>query len=154
MSFDQNKYINKYNKDTYKMYQFRVRKDNKRIIKFLDNKDKRNNYIISLIDKDLDKNKVLSLKRIKEIIKPILNKYEIRDIYLFGSYARGEANSKSDIDIYCDKGNIRTLIQQGKLKEELEKSLHKEVDIVFENSIKDDYFKKQIIEDLIKLCWV
>ena len=152
MSFDQNKYINKYNKDTYKMYQFRVRKDNKRIIKFLDNKDKRNNYIISLIDKDLDKNKVLSLKRIKEKIKPILNKYEIRDIYLFGSYARGEANSKSDIDIYCDKGNIRTLIQQGKLKEELEKSLHKKVDIVFESSIKDDFFEKQIIEDLIKLC--
>ena len=152
MPFDQNKYINKYNKDTYKMYQFRVRKDNKRIIKFLDNKDKRNNYIISLIDKDLDKNKVLSLKRIKEIIKPILNKYEIRDIYLFGSYARGEANSKSDIDIYCDKGNIRTLIQQGKLKEELEKSLHKEVDIVFESSIKDDFFEKQIMEDMIKLC--
>ena len=152
MSFDQNKYINKYNKDTYKMYQFRVRKDNKRIIKFLDNKDKRNNYIISLIDKDLDKNKVLSLKRIKEKIKPILNKYEIRDIYLFGSYARGEANSKSDIDIYCDKGNIKTLIQQGKLEEELEKSLHKEVDIVFESSIKDDYFEKQIMEDMIKLC--
>ena len=152
MSFDQNKYINKYNKDTYKMYQFRVRKDNKRIIKFLDNKDKRNNYIISLIDKDLDKNKVLSLKRIKEIIKPILNKYEIRDIYLFGSYARGEANSKSDIDIYCDKGNIKTLIQQGKLEEELEKSLHKEVDIVFESSIKDDFFEKQIMEDMIKLC--
>ena len=152
MSFDQNKYINKYNKDTYKMYQFRVRKDNKKIIKFLDNKDKRNNYIISLIDKDLDKNKVLSLKRIKEKIKPILNKYEIRDIYLFGSYARGEANSKSDIDIYCDKGNIKTLIQQGKLEEELEKSLHKEVDIVFESSIKDDYFEKQIMEDMIKLC--
>ena len=152
MSFDQNKYINKYNKDTYKMYQFRVRKDNKRIIKFLDNKDKRNNYIISLIDKDLDKNKVLSLKRIKEIIKPILNKYEIRDIYLFGSYARGEANSKSDIDIYCDKGNIKTLIQQGKLEEELEKSLHKKVDIVFESSIKDDFFEKQIMEDMIKLC--
>ena len=152
MSFDQNKYINKYNKDTYKMYQFRVRKDNKRIIKFLDNKDKRNNYIISLIDKDLDKNKVLSLKRIKEKIKPILNKYEIRDIYLFGSYARGEANSKSDIDIYCDKGNIKTLIQQGKLEEELEKSLHKEVDIVFESSIKDDFFEKQIMEDMIKLC--
>jgi len=152
MSFDQNKYINKYNKDTYKMYQFRVRKDNKKIIKFLDNKDKRNNYIISLIDKDLDKNKVLSLKRIKEKIKPILNKYEIRDIYLFGSYARGEANSKSDIDIYCDKGNIKTLIQQGKLEEELEKSLHKEVDIVFESSIKDKYFEKQIMEDMIKLC--
>lgn len=94
----------------------------------------------------------MSLKRIKEIIKPILNSYGIKNVYLFGSYARGEANSKSDIDIYCDKGNIKTLIQQGKLEDELEKSLHKDVDIVFESSIKDEFFEKQIMEDLIKLC--
>lgn len=152
MSFDQNKYIDDFNKNTYKMYQFRVRKDNKKIIQYLDNKDKRNNYIVSLIDKDLDNSKILSLKRIKEIIKPILNSYGIKNVYLFGSYARGEANSKSDIDIYCDKGNIKTLIQQGKLEDELEKSLNKDVDIVFESSIKDEFFEKQIMEDLIKLC--
>lgn len=54
-----------------------------------------------LIKNDIDSKKVLTLKKIKETIKPILNSYGIKDIYLFGSYARGEANSQSDIDIYC-----------------------------------------------------
>ena len=71
----------------------------------MDKKENRNNYILSLINDDINK-KIYSLKEIKRIIKPILNKYGINDIYLFGSYARGEAKSNSDIDIFCDKGNI------------------------------------------------
>lgn len=152
MSFNQKEYIDKYNKDTYKMYQFRVRKDHKKIIEYLDKKKERNSYIVSLIDNDLDNKKVLTIKRIKELIKPILNRYGIRDIYLFGSYARGEANSKSDIDIYCDKGNIRTLIDQGKMENELEKSLKKKVDVIFESAVKDKDFEREIMKDLIKLC--
>lgn len=151
MSFNQVKYISKFNKKNYKMYQFRVKKNDKELIDYLDKKENRNNYILSLINEDINK-KVYSLKEIKRIIKPILNKYGINDIYLFGSYARGEAKSNSDIDIYCDKGNIKTLMDQGELEEELENALNKEVDIIFTTSILDEYFKEQIKEDMIKLC--
>ena len=151
MSFNQVEYISKFNKNNYKMYQFRVKKNDKELIEYLDKKENRNNYILSLINDDINK-KVYSLKEIKRIIKPILNKYGINDIYLFGSYARGEAKSNSDIDIYCDKGNIKTLIDQGELEEELESALNKEVDIIFTTSILDEYFKEQIKEDMIKLC--
>ena len=133
------------------MYQFRVKKNDKELIDYLDKKENRNSYILSLINDDINK-KVYTLKEIKRIIKPILNKYGISDIYLFGSYARGEAKSNSDIDIYCDKGNIKTLIDQGELEEELENALNKEVDIIFTTSILDEYFKEQIKEDMIKLC--
>ena len=148
MKFNQIKYINNYNKQNYKMYQFRVKKDNP-IIKTLDSIDNRNGYIISLLEKDSN---VLTIKQIKKTIKPILNKYGIKDIYLFGSYSRGEANANSDVDIYCDKGNIKTLMQQGELEDKLEKALKKDVDIVFKSSKMNDYFKKQIMEDLINLC--
>lgn len=151
MSFNQVEYISKFNKNNYKMYQFRVKKNDKELIDYLDKKENRNNYILSLINDDINK-KIYSLKEIKRIIKPILNKYGINDIYLFGSYARGEAKSNSDIDIYCDKGNIKTLIDQGELEEELESALNKEVDIIFTTSILDEYFKEQIKEDMIKLC--
>lgn len=151
MSFNQVEYISKFNKNNYKMYQFRVKKIDKELIDYLDKKENRNNYILSLINEDINK-KVYTLKEIKRIIKPILNKYGISDIYLFGSYARGEAKSNSDIDIYCDKGNIKTLIDQGELEEELESALNKEVDIIFTTSILDEYFKEQIKEDMIKLC--
>ena len=35
---------------------------------------------------------------------------------------------------------------------ELEEALNKKVDIIFDTSYVDDYFKKQIMEDMIKLC--
>lgn len=151
MSFNQNEYISKFNKNNYKMYQFRVKKTEEDIINYLDNIDNRNSYILHLINEDIKTN-IYTLKQIKNIIKPILNKYGITDIYLFGSYARGEAKESSDIDIYCDRGNIRTLIDQGMLEEELEIALNKSVDIVFDTSNMDDYFKNNIMEDMIKLC--
>ena len=150
MSFNQTEYTSNFNKNNYKMYQFRVKKTDTTIINYLDSMNSRNSYIVSLINKDVNKS-VYTLKEIKNIIKPILNKYGITDINLFGSYARGDANANSDIDIYCDKGNINTLIDQGLLEDELEKALNKKVDIVFNTSVISDYFKTQIMEDMIKL---
>ena len=150
MSFDQNSYIAKYNKENYKMYQFRVKKSNAHIISKLDSVSNKNEYINELISRD--SGGVLTIKQIKDIIKPILHKYGIDEVYLFGSYSRGEATCKSDVDIYCEKGNVRTLIQQGFLEEELEKALGKDIDIVFTTSQMNDYFRKQLEGDLIKLC--
>ena len=151
MPFNQAKYISNFNKNNYKMYQFRVKKSDINIINYLDNIENRNSYIVSLITTDISSS-IYTIKEIKSIIKPILNKYGINDIYLFGSYARGEAKDSSDIDIYCDKGNIRTFIDQGLLEDELEKALNKKVDIIFDSSSIDEYFEKQIMEDMIKLC--
>ena len=151
MPFNQAKYISNFNKNNYKMYQFRVKKSDINIINYLDNIENRNSYIVSLITTDISSS-IYTIKEIKSIIKPILNKYGINDIYLFGSYARGEAKDSSDIDIYCDKGNIRTFIDQGLLEDELEEALNKKVDIIFDSSYIDEYFKKQIMEDMIKLC--
>ena len=151
MSFNQTKYITDYNKNNYKMYQFRVRLDENEIIDYLNKLDNKSKYITRLIDNDIN-NKVLTIKEIRTKIKPILNKYGINNIYLFGSYARGEANNDSDVDIYCEKGNIRSLINQVSLIEELEDALSKHVDIIFTTTRVDDYFKNSIMEDMIKIC--
>lgn len=150
MSFNQNKYISQYNKEKYKMYQFRVKKSNAHIISKLDNVSNRNEYIIELISRD--QGGVLTIKQIKDAIKPVLQKYGINEVYLFGSYARGEATSKSDVDIYCEDGSVRTLIQKGFLEDELEKALGKEVDVIFIGAQMGAYFEQQLKGDLIKLC--
>ena len=149
MAFNQTEYISKFNKENYKMYQFRVKLSNAGIIKFLDSIDNRNKYIVEAID---DRMNVLTIKEIKDRIKPVLTKYGIKNVYLFGSYARGESKSTSDVDIYCDKGNVKTLVDQGFLEDDLKNALDKDVDIVFETSHMDDFFRKQIEEDMIKLC--
>ena len=149
--FDQKEYISKFNKNNYKMYQFRVKKSDEELINYLDKLENRNNYIVRLLEKNINK-EIYTIKQLKTIIKPILNKYGITNINLFGSYARGDATSNSDVDIYCDKGNIRTLVDQGMLEEELEKALNKKVYILFTTSELNEYFKNKIMEDMIKLC--
>ena len=151
MSSNQLNYISNYNKENYKMYQFRVKKSDNELIKKLDNISNRNNYIVNLILEDINPH-VLTIKQIKENIKPVIEKHGIKDVYLFGSYARGEANSNSDIDIYCDSGDVDTLLKMSSFIEELEKALGKKVDVVTIGSRMHEYFKKQLEEDMIKIC--
>ena len=151
MAFNQQKYIDSFNKKTYKMFPFRVRKDNVMVIEKLNSVSNKNKYIVDLIENNINP-LVLTLKQIKTRIMPILAKHSINEIYLFGSYARGEANSKSDVDIYCERGDIESLIDHGFLEDELEEALGKEVDVIFIGTKMNEYFKKQLEGDLIKLC--
>lgn len=151
MSFNQKQYIESYNKNNYKMFPFRVRKDDTKVIEKLTNVPSMNKYIYSLIDNDINPN-ILTLKQIKDKVLPILSKHHINEVYLFGSYARGEAKNTSDVDIYCESGDIKTFIDQGFLEDELEEALGKEVDIIFIGSRMDDFFKKQLEGDKIRIC--
>ncbi|CAM3557755.1 nucleotidyltransferase domain-containing protein [Streptococcus pluranimalium] len=49
---------------------------------------------------------VYTIEDIKDIIKPIADKYELPAVYLFGSYARGEADEDSDIDLAVLLGDV------------------------------------------------
>ena len=62
MSFNQTEYISKFNKENYKMYQFRVKQSDINIINRLDSVQNRNKYIVQLIDNNIN---VLSIKEIK-----------------------------------------------------------------------------------------
>lgn len=72
---------------------------------------------------------VLSLNKIKEIVKPIALKYQVKEIYLFGSYARGEATDESDLDflVFGGEGFKLTLIFS--LAEELREAFQNNVDV-------------------------
>lgn len=150
MSLNKINYISKYNKNNYKMYQFRVKRNDDDLINKLDSVNNRNQYISSLIRKDINP-EVLTIKEIKNRIKPVMLRHQVKDVYLFGSYARGEANSNSDVDIYCDSGDIDTLFKEVDFCEELKQALNKEVDVVTIGSKMHEYFKQQLDEDKIKL---
>lgn len=144
-------YLAKFNKENYKMYPFRVKKNDSKLIDKLESVSNRNGYITNLILNDIEP-QILTIKQIKQSIRPVIEKHDIKNVYLFGSYARGDANKNSDVDIYCDSGDIKSLWDLSAFKEELEKVLGKDVDIVTIGSTMHDYFKKQIEEDMIKIC--
>lgn len=151
MPFNQSEYINSYNKRNYKMIPFRVRLDDEDVMKKLSSVPSKNNYILSLIYNDINPS-ILTIKQIKDRILPILAKHGINEVYLFGSYARGEAKSTSDVDIYCSAGDVKSFVDQGFLEEELENALGKSVDLLFIGSRMDEYFKAQLDGDKIRLC--
>ena len=151
MNSNKKKYIDDYNKENYKMFQFRVKRTDKDILDKLQSQINKTEYINNLIKEDIYR-EMYSIKRIREIIVPILNSYKIYDVYLFGSYARGEAKPSSDIDIYCEKGDIKTLVDCSRLINELSEALNKEVDVIFNTASIEPHFKDKIMKDLIKLC--
>lgn len=151
MSYNIVEYISNYNKENYKSYQFRVKKSDIELIDKLDNIENRNAYLISLILNDIKPN-ILTIKQIRERIRPIVEKHHIEEVYLFGSYARGEAGPDSDVDIYCSSGDIETLYGEIDLIDELEQALGKKVDLVTIGSQMHEFFRKQLEEDKIRIC--
>lgn len=96
-------------------------------------------------------NSILTIEQIKERMQSVIEKHGIKDVYLFGSYAREEANSDSDIDIYCEKGDVDSLFKDAAFRSELEEALGKKVDVVTIGSRMSDAFKEQIDKDKIKI---
>jgi predicted nucleotidyltransferase len=47
-----------------------------------------------------------SIDDIKRIIAPVARRFGVERMYLFGSYARGDATPDSDIDFRVDIGEI------------------------------------------------
>lgn len=151
MASNQLKYISDYNKEKYYSVLLRIPKKDEDIIEKLNSVPSKNGYVLNLIQEDI-RPSVLKLGKIKKILKSVLGDHGITKIYLFGSYARGDATPSSDVDILCDKGDVKTLIEQGELEEELETGLGKKVDLVFTTSYMSDYFRQQMEADLIELC--
>ncbi len=71
--------------------------------------------------------------------KPELqSRYPISELGIFGSYARGDYNEKSDIDILVDF-NDRIGIGFIKLAHELEDLLNQKIDLVSRDAIRPRY---------------
>nr|pir hypothetical protein MJ0126 - Methanococcus jannaschii [Methanocaldococcus jannaschii] len=94
-----------------------------------------------------------TLSEIKEILrkhkKELKEKYKVKSIAIFGSYARNEQTETSDIDILIDYYEPISLLKLIELENYLSDLLEIKVDLITKNSIHNPYVKKSIEEDLI-----
>lgn len=93
--------------------------------------------------------KQLTIKQIAKIAVPVLKKKGVKKAGIFGSYARGEAKQKSDIDILVQPPKGMGFGFAG-LEIELSKKLHKKVDLVSYNGL-SPYLKDKILEQEVRI---
>jgi len=74
--------------------------------------------------------KKYTINEIRELIVPVAKKHGIKRVFLFGSYARGDADSSSDIDLRIDAPNISTLFELGEVYADFEEAIGKSLDLV------------------------
>ena len=87
---------------------------------------------------------ILSIDEIREKIRPICEQYKIEKVWLFGSYARGEAREDSDVDFHIKTTEEMRFLELGGLYADLEEALGKEIDMI--TRIPEEYkiFKKYV----------
>lgn len=96
--------------------------------------------------------KVYTIDEIRAKAVPIAKKYGVKKLSLFGSYARGEADAKSDVDFLYDSGNgkIKSLLDYIGFVYDLENEFQCHIDLVSAD-INDKKFLAEIQQDEVLL---
>lgn len=83
--------------------------------------------------------KIYTIDEIRAIAAPIAKKYGVEAMYLFGSYARGEATAASDLDFRIERGKLRSLFELGAMHTDLSDGFQKELDLLTTQNIEPDF---------------
>ena len=93
---------------------------------------------------------IYSIEEIKKKTIPVAMRYGVRNLRLFGSYARGEATAHSDVDLRIDRGNLTGLFSYFAMVDDLEQALGCHVDLVLDDS-QDQQFLNHIQQEEVQL---
>ena len=74
-------------------------------------------------------------------------KYDIAFLGIFGSYARGDYNAKSDLDLLVKFTDRKSLLDMVRIEREMSEFLGLKVDLLTENAI-SPYLKNRIMKGL------
>lgn len=80
------------------------------------------------------------------LILQIARRHGARGVRVFGSYARGQQKETSDLDLLVDLEPHRDLFDLIELKQELEKTLQRRVDVVTEAGL-SPYIRAKVLEE-------
>ena len=103
---------------------------------------------------------IYTLEEIRSRTLPIIQKYHIPAMYLFGSYAIGQATEDSDLDFLVDTTgtDLTSLLRLGALYCDLEDAFEKRIDLITVRSImqntdmpSDVDFRNAVLKERVRL---
>jgi len=88
---------------------------------------------------------IYTIEEIKERIAPVARKYRLPAVYLFGSYARGEATEESDVDILVDRTGteLKGMFAMGGLFNDLSEAIGKPIDLITTGALEQECTKQR-----------
>ena len=89
---------------------------------------------------------IYSIEELKRILIPVFERYGLKKVGLFGSYAHGTAKPKSDIDLLTYFDETFGLEKYCNFETEIKKTLNKKNDILDYRCIHED-LKQDILSD-------
>ena len=93
---------------------------------------------------------LLTIEKIQELCAPLFEEYGVKYAYLFGSYAKGKATEKSDVDLLISMPVNGLAFYE--LVERLRGSLKKKIDLLDETQLENNTaLVKEILQDGIKI---
>ena len=90
-----------------------------------------------------------TVDEIRQRVHPIARRYGVERVFLFGSYARGDAKPDSDIDLRIDKGAIQDYFELSGFHQELEDILSGNVDVLTTGSLEDKFLSHIAGEEVV-----
>ena len=106
------------------------------------------NYMLQELEKHIsldEEHGILTLSEIKNACKMVLDEYSVKYCILFGSYAKGIATEKSDVDLLIST-DITGLRFFG-IAERLRNELHKKVDLLDLKQLSENH---DLIDEILK----
>ena len=94
----------------------------------------------------MSKVKEYTFEELRRIVEPIAESYGMKQVYLFGSRARGDNRPDSDYDFCVVTSDDCSLFELGGFFAELRDALGVEIDLVCEESLRDD-FNREVLRD-------
>lgn len=94
---------------------------------------------------------VYTIDEIRAMILPLLEPYHMTEAYLFGSYARGDADPTSDIDVLLYRGPFFRPIDVFGVAEELYEASGKKVDVYEISELNPGPFRNQVLSEAVQL---
>ncbi len=91
-----------------------------------------------------------AVREARQDIARIASDHGARNVRVFGSAGRGEAEASSDLDLLVDMSEGRSLFDLIALSDELEAALGIEVDVVTEGSL-SPYLRDRILDEAVAL---
>ena len=89
-----------------------------------------------------------TIDEVKKIVSPIARRYDVRRLWLFGSYARGEATLDSDLDFRVEPGEPCDFMKYFGFISALEDAFDVKIDVISADPIIDNYLDKKFLKQI------